>query len=493
MNSLGTMDTLAAITFYAYFGILLILSIYGIHRYFILFLYFRYYKWRQQPDAPAFDPHDCPPVTVQLPLFNEYYVAKRVIESAARMRYPKHLLRIQILDDSTDDTRVVACETAGRLRAEGYNVEYRYRSKREGFKAGALKEGLEATSDELVAVFDADFVPPPDFLERTVPHFRDPKVGMVQTRWGYLNRDYSLLTRIQSILLDGHFILEHTARHLSGRFFNFNGTGGMFRRRAIIESGGWQGDTLTEDLDLSYRAQLRGWKFVFLPDVVCPSELPVDIFGFKTQQHRWAKGSIQVGRKLLWKIWRSDVPLAVKLEATFHLSANLSYLLLVLLSALLPLSVVFRSHAMAHGSLFWELVIFSLTTLSIFSFYLTAQRELYPDWRWRAKEIPLILALGIGMCINNAWAVTEALLGYRTPFVRTAKYRIESFKDRWKGKIYRSIRKPSLVLEFILSVYMCVALAVLVGLGNWAALPYVTLFVAGYLYVFGLSIFHAKR
>jgi cellulose synthase/poly-beta-1,6-N-acetylglucosamine synthase-like glycosyltransferase len=403
------MSTLAAITVYAYFGILLVLSIYGIHRYFVLFLYYKYYKFGPRDEAPTMDTADYPSVTVQLPLYNELYVARRVIRAAAGMRYPKHLLRIQILDDSTDDTRIVANTTAEELRAEGFSVEYRHRRIREGYKAGALKEGLERTPDELVAIFDADFVPPPDFLERTVPYFQKPEVGMVQTRWGYLNRDYSLLTRMQSILLDGHFILEHTARFLSGRFFNFNGTGGMFRRRAILESGGWQGDTLTEDLDLSYRAQLRGWKFVFLRDVVCPSELPVDIFGFKTQQHRWTKGSIQVGKKLLGRIWRSDAPLRVKLEATFHLSANLSYVLLVLLSALLPLSVILRSRTPATGSLFWEMVIFGLTTLSIFAFYLTAQRELYPDWRWRMRDIPFILALGIGMCVNNAWAVTEAL------------------------------------------------------------------------------------
>jgi cellulose synthase/poly-beta-1,6-N-acetylglucosamine synthase-like glycosyltransferase len=316
---------------------------------------------------------------------------------------------------------------------------------------------------------------------------------MVQTRWGYLNRDYSLLTRLQSLLLDGHFVLEHTARHFSGRFFNFNGTGGIFRRRAILESGGWQGDTLTEDLDLSYRAQLEGWKFVFLPDVVCPSELPVDIFGFKNQQHRWTKGSIQVGKKLLGRIWRSGVPLRVKLEATFHLSANLSYLLLVLLSVLMPLSVVLRSHALARGSFGLEAVVFGLTTLSIFVFYLVAQRELHADWRWRARDIPFILVLGIGMCINNAWAVTEALIGLKTPFVRTAKYRIESLRDRWKGKLYRSVKKSSFLLEFFLTAYMCAAFATIVALGRWPALPYVMLFLAGYLYVFGLSVLHAKR
>jgi len=487
------MDTLAPITVYAYFGILAILSIYGVHRYFIIFLYFKNYKFAPRREVPHLAPDEFPSVTVQLPLYNELYVARRVIEAATAMRYPRHLLRVQVLDDSTDGTSEVASETVEELCAQGFNVEYRRRDNREGFKAGALKEGLDETDDELVAIFDADFVPPVDFLERTVPYFKDAKVGMVQTRWGYLNREYSLLTRVQSILLDGHFILEHTARSMSGRFFNFNGTGGMFRRRAILESGGWQGDTLTEDLDLSYRTQLRGWKFVFLPEVECPSELPVDIFGFKNQQHRWTKGSIQVGRKLLPRIWKSKVPLKVKLEATFHLSANLSYLLLVLLSMLMPLSVVFRSHALARGSLVWETVIFGLTTASIFAFYLIAQRELYPDWKWRARDIPFILALGIGMCINNAWAVAEALLRHNTPFVRTAKYRIESFRDRWKGKIYRSIRKPSFFVELLLSVYMVIGFAVILLFRNWAAIPYVALFVAGYLYVFGLSVLHARR
>jgi cellulose synthase/poly-beta-1,6-N-acetylglucosamine synthase-like glycosyltransferase len=486
------MDTLAAITVYAYFGILLVLSVYGIHRYFILYLYFRHYKFGKRRERPLV-PAQLPSVTIQLPLYNELYVARRVIEAAARVRYPRERLRIQVLDDSTDDTCRVARETVEELRARGINAEYYHRVDRRGYKAGALESGLGHTGDELVAVFDADFVPPEDFLEKTVAYFNEPDVGMVQTRWGYLNRDYSLLTRVQSILLDGHFVLEHTARSLSGRYFNFNGTGGLFRRRAIIEAGGWEGDTLTEDLDLSYRTQLGGWRFVFLPEVECPSELPVDIFGFKNQQHRWTKGSIQVGRKLLGRIWRSPAPLKVKLEATFHLSANLSYLLLVALSVLMPLSVAFRSHALARGSLVWEAVIFGLTTLSIFAFYLTAQRELYPDWKWRARDIPFILALGIGMCINNAWAVTEALVGHRTPFVRTAKYRIESFTDRWKGKLYRSMRKPSFFVELVLSLYMVAGLAVMVALREWTAIPYVALFVVGYTYVFGLSVLHSRR
>jgi len=487
------MDLLSQITVFAYLGVLGLLSIYGLHRYFILFLYHRYYKRRGRAQPPPLAPEDYPTVTVQLPIFNEYYVAARVIRSIGELDYPRELLTVQILDDSTDDTQGVAKREASKLKEQGIHVVYLHREDREGYKAGALKAGLEHTTDELVAIFDADFIAPRDFLTRIVPHFQDPSVGMVQARWGYLNRDYSLLTRVQSILLDGHFVLEHTARNFSGRFFNFNGTGGVFRRRAIDEAGGWDGSTLTEDLDLSYRAQMAGWRFIFLPDLVCKSELPVDIYGFKTQQHRWTKGSIQVGKKLLRSLWRSNQPLRVKVEATFHLSANLCYLLVVALSMLLPLSLVLRHHLFLKGIELWEIVVFMFTTASVFVFYLNSQREIYPDWRWRLKDIPFILALGIGMCINNAWAVAEALLARNTPFVRTAKYRIESLKDSWKGKIYRSVNRRSLLLEFVFTVYMCIAFFVLISLENWGALPYLLLFVAGYLYIFGLSVLHAKR
>ncbi|HEX5132562.1 MAG TPA: glycosyltransferase [Candidatus Krumholzibacteria bacterium] len=476
-----------------YFAILVVLSIYGLHRYVVLYLFYRHYKHARHAPPPVMRDDFLPSVTVQLPLYNELYVARRVIEAAAAIRYPRQLLRIQILDDSTDETRAIARDTAAELRARGVAVEYLHRAERTGFKAGALKDGLAATPDDLVAVFDADFVPPADFLEKTVAHFQDPTVGMVQTRWGYLNRDYSLLTRVQAMLLDGHFMIEHTARSFSGRYFNFNGTGGIFRRDAILQSGGWEGDTLTEDLDLSYRAQMCGWRFVFLPDVECPSELPVDIFGLKNQQHRWTKGSIQVGRKLLPRIWRSHAPLKVKLEATFHLSANLSYLLLVALSVLMPFAVVARAHALERGPFVLEAAVFGMTTASIFIFYLVALRELHADWRIRLRDIVPILAIGVGMCINNAWAVMEALLGHKTPFMRTAKYHIESLADRWKGKLYRSARKPSFYVEFLFLVYMIGGFLAVAGLREWAALPYMGLFVAGFAYVFGLSVVHTRQ
>jgi cellulose synthase/poly-beta-1,6-N-acetylglucosamine synthase-like glycosyltransferase len=479
---------------FAYYAVLAVLSIYGLHRYLILYLYHRHYKWKPRAAVVESFRAGRPTVTVQLPLYNEMYVARRVIEAAARMRYPRAKLHIQILDDSTDETTAIARDTAAELRAQGFHIDLVHREMRDGYKAGALRAGLERVHSELVAIFDADFVPPVDFLEKTVPQFNDPKVGMVQTRWGYLNRDYSLLTRVQALLLDGHFMLEHTARSYSGRFFNFNGTGGVFRREAILDAGGWEGDTLTEDLDLSYRAQMRGWRFVFLPEVEVPSELPVDIFGFKNQQHRWTKGSIQVGKKLLPRIWKSDVPLRVKLEATFHLSANLSYPLLVVLSIMMPFAVAIRARGLAHrGPFALEAVVFGLTTASVFVFYAVAQREIGRGWKLRTRDIPVILAIGVGMCINNAGAVMEALLGHETPFVRTAKYHIETFRDHWKGKLYRSALRPTFFIEMLLATYMVVSFSTIAYLGEWAALPYLGLFVAGYVYVFGLSLIHARR
>ncbi len=480
-----------AILFAVYVALLGVLSIYGVHRYALLFLYLRHYKRRPRARPPALARY--PSVTVQLPLYNERYVARRVIEAAARIRYPRHLLRVQVLDDSSDDTCAIARATVAELCAAGVRAEYHHRDTRSGFKAGALAAGLDATPDELVAIFDADFVPPADFLAKTVPHFQDPVVGMVQTRWGYSNRDYSLLTRVQALLLDGHFMLEHTARNYSGRYFNFNGTAGVFRAAAIRDAGGWQGDTLTEDLDLSYRTQMRGWKFVFLPEVVCPSELPVDILGFKNQQYRWAKGSIQVGRKLLPSMWRSRAPLAVKLEATFHLSANVSYLLLVVLSLVMPIAVLRRARMASSGDFVLEALAFGLTTASVMVFYAVAQRELSRDWKPRLRDLPVILALGVGMCVNNAWAVAEALAGRDTPFVRTAKYRIESWRDCWKSKLYRSARGRSFFVELGLCAYLSAGFATIAWLGAWTALPYLGLFVAGYAYVFGLSVIHSRR
>jgi cellulose synthase/poly-beta-1,6-N-acetylglucosamine synthase-like glycosyltransferase len=305
-----------------YFFVLSILAIYGWHRYYLVYLYMKNKDKRPVPgQLPALK--DLPRVTIQLPIFNEMYVADRLIDAVVEMDYPAELLEIQVLDDSTDETTEIAELAVRRHASRGCNIQYLHRVNRRGFKAGALEAGLRVASGEFIAIFDADFIPSSDFLMRTLPHFAaDPKIGMVQARWGHINEDYSLLTKIQSMLLDAHFVLEHGGRHRGGCFFNFNGTAGIWRRDAIESAGGWQHDTLTEDLDLSYRAQLKGWRFVFLPDLVAPAEVPVEMNSFKSQQHRWAKGSIQTCMKLLPRILFSRQPLSVKAEAFFHLSAN---------------------------------------------------------------------------------------------------------------------------------------------------------------------------
>ena len=273
-----------------------------------------------------------PQVTVQLPIYNERYVIERLVEAVAQFDYPRELLEIQVLDDSTDETTKIARATASSAIADlGLHIVYIHRDNREGFKAGALQEGLKPRRGEFVAIFDADFIPPADFLRRTVPYFADPKLAMVQTRWSYINRNYSALTEVEAILLDGHFAIEHSSRYRSGLFFNFNGTAGIWRREAIEDAGGWQHDTLTEDTDLSYRAQMRGWQFIYLPEIDCPSELPVEMNAFKSQQARWAKGLMQTAKKILPQVLRSDVPAQVKTEAFFHLTANISYPLMVFL------------------------------------------------------------------------------------------------------------------------------------------------------------------
>ena len=323
-----------------YFIVLVLLAGYGMHRYRLVYLYYKHRDKRTTEPAAYFE--ELPQVTVQLPIFNEQYVVERLLESICKLKYPREKLEIQVLDDSTDETAEVARGLVERYAALGNPISYHHRSNRAGFKAGALAEGLKTAQGQFIAIFDADFTPPEDFLMRTIHHLRDAKVGMVQTRWTHLNRHYSFLTEVEAILLDGHFVLEHSGRARTGLFFNFNGTAGMWRRATIDDAGGWQHDTLTEDTDLSYRAQLKGWKFIYLQDVECPAELPVEMTAFKTQQARWAKGLIQTGKKILPRMLRSDAPLHTKIEAWYHLTANLSYPLMIMLSVLLLPAMIIR-------------------------------------------------------------------------------------------------------------------------------------------------------
>ncbi len=347
-------------------------------------------------------------------------------------------------------------------------------------------------------MFDADFVAAPEFLRSTVQYFADPGVGMVQVRWGHINREYSALTQAQSIFLDGHFMIEHTARNRSGRFFNFNGTAGVWRRKTIEDAGGWQHDTLTEDLDLSYRAQLKGWKFIFLPDIVSPAEIPVEMNAFKGQQHRWAKGSIQTARKLLPKILKSDLPFSVKQEAFFHLTNNMAYLFMVVLSLLMPLSMVIRFRQGWYGVLLLDFPFFIMATFSVCCFYIASQREVGAGWMQRIKYLPFIMSLGIGLSVNNAKAVLEALLNQQSGFLRTPKHGIEGPKKaartgNWTDKKYRGKLNYLPFVEIGFGLYLTYAILFAIENRIWFSLPFLILFQVGFFYCGLMSVLQGRR
>src|SRR5579872_322137 len=406
-----------------YFLTLSILAIYGCHRYEMIR---GYYKHRRKiPTQPSVRFEQLPRVTVQLPIYNERYVVERLIEETTKLDYPRELLQIQVLDDSTDETHQFTERLVAEYAASGAPIEYHHRANRHGFKAGALQEGMKSATGEFIAIFDADFLPPVDFLRRTVHFFADPKIGVVQTRWGYTNRHYNLLTEVEAMLLDGHFVLEHGARFGGGMFFNFNGTAGILRARMIEDAGGWQHDTLTEDSDLSYRAQLKGWKFVYVPSVECPSELPVETYGFQVQQSRWAKGLTQVAIKLLPSILRSDMTRRQKIEAFMHLTPNISYPLMILITLLLwPVMIVrFYMGWMQMVTIDLPLVVAAFWSLS--AFYILAERELFPgNWKRALVLTPVLMAAGVALTVINSRSVLEALFGYQTSFARTPKYAI---------------------------------------------------------------------
>jgi cellulose synthase/poly-beta-1,6-N-acetylglucosamine synthase-like glycosyltransferase len=463
------------------------LGLYGTHRTALLFLYVRHRRERTEPPA-RFDEGELPRVTVQLPMFNEMYVAKRLIQAASNIDYPRDRLEIQVLDDSTDATSGIARATCASLCARGIDVVYLRRRDRQGYKAGALAEGMKRAKGELLIVFDADFVPGPNIVRELVHFFVDPHVGMAQARWAHLNRAHSLLTRCQAMLLDGHFVIEHAARHRSGRFFNFNGTAGMWRRSTIADAGGWQHDTITEDMDLSYRAQLRGWKFVYVPHVSAPAELPCDMTSFKSQQYRWAKGSVQTAMKLLGPIMRATVPVKVKQEAFFHLTNNVAYVFLVVL-ALLQLPNMILRRQMEHPELLLlDVPLFLATCGSVTLFYIVAHRDLYGS-RWQAiKQVPLMMALGIGLSINNARAALEGIFGRDVEFVRTPKRGVIDGEGATPSR-YRGRWPWHNVLEILFGLYCTATLIIAFVTQSWASVPFVLLFCAGFWYVGCASLY----
>jgi cellulose synthase/poly-beta-1,6-N-acetylglucosamine synthase-like glycosyltransferase len=481
-----------------YYLVLSALSVYSLHRFYLVRLR------RRTPEPPRLTQNVFPPLTIQLPLYNEPNVAARLIDAVARIEYPGPL-DIQVLDDSTDDTSRIVAE---RVLACGVPIAHIRRGSRDGYKAGALAYGLSRSASELFAVFDADFVPPPDVLLRMVPHFADANVGMVQARWTHLNRERSLLTRVQALFLDAHFAVESAARHFAGRFFNFNGTAGVWRRAAIEDAGGWSASTLTEDLDLSYRAQLAGWKFVFLPDVEVAAELPAALSGFQEQQHRWAKGSIQTARKVLPKIARSEIRAAVKREAAFHLTNNSAYLLSVLLALLIVPAMLIRHRHQLLWSFAIDLVLYAASTYSVLLFYVEGQR-CAGRARPPLRELLAVLPVGVGMSIRNASAVLEGMFENGGHFRRTPKEGDLCHPERERGswgsggaarrepsappaQVPRDARddKPPRIPwgELVLALFFCGVILAFGGTRQWLSVPFLCIFASGYGYVAAMAL-----
>jgi cellulose synthase/poly-beta-1,6-N-acetylglucosamine synthase-like glycosyltransferase len=483
-----------------YFIVMVILAFYGVHRYQLVWLYYKNRKNASKWDEPParWPEGELPFVTIQLPIFNEQFVIDRLIDACCRLNYPRDRFEIQVLDDSTDETTVVAQQIVERY-ATGFAgmdpqpITYIHRTNRYGFKAGALDNGLKTARGEFVAIFDADFVPPPEWVMQVIHHFAESKIGMVQTRWTHLNRDYSFLTQVEAILLDGHFVLEHGGRSRAGVFFNFNGTAGMWRRETIGNAGGWQHDTLTEDTDLSYRAQMNGWQFKYLQDVECPAELPIEMTAFKTQQARWAKGLIQTGKKILPRVLKSDMPWHTKLEAWYHLTANISYPLMIVLSVLLMPAMIIRSWQGLLQMLLIDLPLFMASTMSISSFYLVSQKELFPkSWGRTFLYLPFLMALGVGLTITNAKAVLEALFGVKSAFARTPKYRVNKKGEKSQARKYRKRLGIIPWIELAIGCYFAATVWYAITTENYFTVPFLILFVFGYWYTGLLSLLQGR-
>ncbi len=473
---------------YLYFFSLLILFTFGAHGFVMVY---HYLKTRgKEATLPPLD--HFPAVTIQLPVFNEYYVVDRLIEAVCAFEYPKDKLEIQVLDDSTDETVEIVAKTVKRFQELGYDIKHVHRTNRGGYKAGALKHGLETATGEFVAIFDADFVPNSTFLLSTLPYFyQDEKLALVQTRWEHLNSDYSLLTRTQAMALDAHFVMEQGVRNKVGFFINFNGTGGIWRKSAIFDAGNWHSDTLTEDLDLSYRAQLKGWKFKYLNDVTSPAELPAEVNALKSQQFRWTKGAIETARKILPEVWKSNIPLRVKIHCTFHLTNNLAFPF-ILLAGILNVPLMFIKQQGGHELYFTMMSVFVLAFIGSFLFYMFSQRAVYSDWRRRLLLFPLFMAGSMGFAVNNSRAVFEGLIKKKSEFVRTPKYKIEGKKDSWLEKKYVPLKMNWVVfVEVALALYCLFGVISSLYYLEIAAVPFQLLYCLGFSFVSALSIKHA--
>lgn len=472
----------------AYFSVLFLLMMYGLHRSHLVFTCLRLAKKLKAMKAgvpPLGDDVDSttlPVVTIQLPLYNEATVAARLLDSVAQVQYPWERLEVQVLDDSTDETRMMVRDHVRQLAETGLDIQYIHRVDRTGYKAGALDAGLDTARGELIAIFDADFIPQPDFLRALVPQFMaDPTIGMVQARWGHLNREVSLLTRVQALMLDGHHLVENRARAAAGWLFNFSGTGGMWRREAIRDAGGWQHDTLTEDLDLSYRAQMAGWKFAYREDVVTPAELPEDVSAFRAQQFRWAKGTVQTARKLMKRVLTAkDLTITQRIEAFFHMTPHFAYPLMVLLSVLLLPALILMPATNVRTMLLIDLPLCAGTTGSLAAFYAMAMTAQGRSRREAFRSLPALLALGCGLAPHLSKAVLEGLRSMSGEFVRTPKAG-DLLKPGTAPRYHARADLP--MTEIALGLLSAVSVVAAIETGHWFAMPFAMLFAFGYGYV----------
>lgn len=477
------------IVLFTYIGSLMILFTFGSHGFIMIYYYLKHRHKRDDLTARLQD--NFPVVTIQLPIYNEMYVIERLIKTTCEIDYPIDKLEIQVLDDSTDETVGIVANVVKEYQLCGFDIQHIHREDRTGYKAGALKEGLKTAKGEFVAIFDADFIPRKSFLQIVLPFFNDPKIGMVQTRWEHLNRAYSLVTQIQALALDGHFVLEQQVRNKAGYFINFNGTSGIWRKECIFDAGNWEADTLTEDLDLSYRAQLKGWKFRYLTDYTTPSEVPSEINSLKSQQFRWTKGAIETAKKMLFRVWGSNIPFKTKIMCTFHLTNNIVFPF-ILLACLLNMPIVLIKNTGLYDTYFLFMSVFVLAFIASFLFYLYSQKDVYADWRSRILLFPVFMAGSMGFAINNTKAVYEALINKKSEFVRTPKYGIEGQGDKWQDKkyVHKKFVKFSVIFELLIALYSFACVIVSLVTLQISAIPFQLMFTFGFGLVAYLSIKH---
>lgn len=468
---------------YAFLTICVLLCLFGTHRLYLIYLY---YRTKNKGIKPSKQFEELPNVTIQLPIYNEIHVVERLIDAACNIEYPRSKLEIQILDDSTDETTSILTKKVQAKKSEGFDIKYVHRPDRSGYKAGNLNYGLKTVRGEFIAIFDADTLPPPDFLLKTIHYFTNPEIGVVQTRWDFINRNFCVLSKIQAIILDAQFIIEQTARNRSGRFINFYGTGGIIRKKTIESVGGWNETSIAEDTDFSFHAQRSGWKFVYCPETVIQTELPVEVSSFKKQQHRWIKGAMQATRNNLIPIMKSNLPFKIKFESFIHLASPFTYPMVFLLSLLMLPAILTRQADVVLPSLV-DIVTFFTGMLPWCLFFILSQKELGKQCLKAILYFPMLSATVIGLCINNTRAVIEAFFDKKPTFFRTPKYHLGSRNSVSVFSMYKENLSLCVLLEFTMAFYLAFVAYYCAQTKIYPAIPYALLFGIGFIYLGAIS------